>query len=131
MTVLEGEFAITSWDETPYAERDGDRKLTRASVTQDVHGDIVGTGQVEWLMSYAADGTAHFVGLQQCEGTVGDRAGSVVFETNGHFDGNEATWTAKVVPGSGTGDWATMHGEGSFRAPHGNKASYTLDCSFD
>jgi Protein of unknown function (DUF3224) len=131
MTALNGEFAVTSWDEKPYAEREGERKLTRASVTQDVSGDIVGTGQVEWLMSYAEDGTAHFVGLQQFEGTIDGREGSVVFETIGDFDGNEATWTAKVVPGSGAAGWATMHGEGRFRAPHGNKASYSLDCSFD
>jgi hypothetical protein len=131
MTVLRGEMTNTSWEETTYAERDGDRKLTRAAVTQDLAGDVIGTGQVEWLMSYADDGTAHFVGLQQFEGRIDGREGSVVLETIGDFDGNEAAWIGKVVEGSGTGDWTGMRGEGRFRAPHGSKASFTLECSFD
>jgi hypothetical protein len=131
MASLEGEFTVTSWDEKTYAEREGDRKLTRATVTQDVAGDVAGTGQVEWLMSYGDDGTAHFVGLQQFEGVIDGREGSAVFETIGDFDGTEATWRATVLEGSGTGGWAGMRGEGRFQAPHGSKASFTLDCSFD
>jgi hypothetical protein len=131
MTALSGELTNTSWEETTYAERDGDRKLTRAEVTQDLSGDSTGKGQVEWLMSYAEDGTAHFVGLHQFEGLIDGREGSVVLETIGDFDGTEATWRAKIVEGSGTRGWSGMRGEGRFRAPHGSKASFTLDCSFD
>jgi hypothetical protein len=131
MAELSGEFVLTSWDEETYAEREGQRKLARASVTQDVAGDITGKGQVEWLMSYGEDGTAHFVGLQEFEGAIDGREGSVVFETIGDFDGTEAAWTATVVAGSGTRDWAGMSGSGHFRAPHGPKATFTLDCSFD
>jgi hypothetical protein len=131
MPKLNGEFTLSSWEEETYAEREGERKLTRATVTQDLAGDIVGKGQVEWLMSYGEDGTAHFVGLQQFEGVIDGREGSVVLETIGDFDGTEATWTGKVVEGSGTGGWAGMRGEGRFQAPHGPKASFTLDCSFD
>jgi hypothetical protein len=129
VATLNGEFTVTSWDESTYAEGEGERKLTRASVTQDVTGDVVGTGRVEWLMSYGEDGTAHFVGLQQFEGTIDGREGGAVLETIGDFDGTEATWTAKVIPGSGTGGWAGIEGEGRFQAPHGSKASFTLDCT--
>ena len=131
MPTLNGEFTLSSWEEKTYAEREGERKLTQATVTQDLAGDVAGKGQVEWLMSYGEDGTAHFVGLQQFEGVIAGREGSVVLETIGEFDGTEATWTAKVVEGSGTGGWAGMRGEGRFQAPHGNKASFTLDYSFD
>jgi hypothetical protein len=31
MIKLTGEFTVTAWDEEAYAEREGDRKLTRAS----------------------------------------------------------------------------------------------------
>jgi hypothetical protein len=54
-----------------------------------------------------------------------------VLETIGDFDGKDAIWTAKVVPGSGTGGWENMRGEGHFRAPHGPTASFSLNCSFD
>jgi hypothetical protein len=130
MPRLNGEFTLSSWDEKTYAEREGERKLTRATVTQDLAGDVVGKGQVEWLMSYGEDGTAHFVGLQQFEGVIDGREGSVVLETIGDFDGTEATWSGSVIEGSGTGGWAGMSGEGRFQAPHGSKASFTLDYSF-
>jgi Protein of unknown function (DUF3224) len=131
MSKLAGEFTVTSWDEETYTEREGDRKLTRAAVTQDLAGDVTGKGQVEWLMSYAEDGTAHFVGLQMFEGLIDGREGSAVLETIGDFDGKEAAWNGKVVEGSAAGEWSGMSGEGQFRAPHGNKATFTLDCSFD
>jgi hypothetical protein len=130
MPKLDGEFTLSSWEEETYAEREGERKLTRATVTQDLAGDVVGKGQVEWLMSYGKDGTAHFVGLQQFEGVIDGREGSVVLETIGDFDGTEATWSGRVIEGSGTGGWAGMSGEGRFQAPHGSKASFTLDYSF-
>jgi Protein of unknown function (DUF3224) len=131
VTALQGAFTVTTWEERTYAEREDGRRLTRATVSQDLAGDVVGQGQVEWLMSYRKDGTAHFVGLQEFKGTINGRRGSVVLETIGDFDGTEATWAAKVVPGSGTGDWADLRGEGRFQAPHGDKASFTLECSFD
>jgi Protein of unknown function (DUF3224) len=53
MTKLTGEFTVTAWDEEAYTEREGARKLTRASVKQDLRGDVAGKGQVEWVMSYA------------------------------------------------------------------------------
>jgi hypothetical protein len=131
MPTLNGEFTLSSWEERTYAEREGERNWTNATVPQALAVTPPGKGQVEWLMSYGEDGTAHFVGLQQFEGVIEGREGSVVLETVGDFDGKEATWAAKVVDGSGTGGWAGMRGEGRFQAPHGNKASFTLDYSFD
>jgi hypothetical protein len=131
MPKLTGELTYNSWDEETYADREGDRKLTRATVEQDLTGDVTGTGQVEWLMSYGNDGTAHFVGLQQFEGSIDGREGSVVLEVIGDYDGKEAIWTGKVVEGSGTAGWAGMRGEGRFRAPHGPTTSFTLDYGFD
>lgn len=131
MTGLTGEFEVTSWNEEPYAERDGERKLTHARVTQKLSGGVTGRGAVEWLMSYQGDGTARFVGLQQLEGEIDGRAGSVVLDTVGDFDGKEATGTWSVVPGSGTGSWAGMRGDGTFRAPAGPKATFTLDYVFE
>jgi hypothetical protein len=58
------------------------------------------------------------------------REGSLVLEPIGDLDRTEATWTARVVEALGKGGWPGMHGEGRFRAPHGPKATLTLDCSF-
>jgi hypothetical protein len=129
MKTAKGEFELTGWDENAYLEVDDTRKLTRASVTQEFRGDVVGAGSVEWLMSYQPDGTARFVGLQRIEGTVGGEQGSVVLETVGEFDGAEAKGTWTVIAGSGTGGLAGLHGTGSFTAPHGPKATYELEYS--
>ncbi len=131
MPSLTGEFEVTSWNEEPYAQREGERKLTRARVTQKLSGGVTGTGAVEWLMSYQADGTARFVGLQQLEGEIEGLAGSVVLDTVGDFDGKEATGTWTVVPGSGTGAWAGMRGDGHYRAPLGPRATFTLEYGFE
>jgi hypothetical protein len=123
-----GTFKIESWDESAYVEIEDGGKLTQASVTQAVSGDIEGESVVRWLMCYRADDTADFVGLQRVIGRIGDRSGSfVLVQTDGTFDGKVAKGALSVVPGSGTGDLSGLRGEGEFNAPHGAEASITLD----
>jgi hypothetical protein len=119
---------IEDWDEETYADVEGGRKLSRASVRQTFSGDIDGEGSVEWLMCYRPDKTADFVGLQRIEGRLGDRSGSFVLQqTDGTFDGGVATGRLAVVPGSGTGELEGISGSGEFRAPHGEPARLTLE----
>jgi hypothetical protein len=127
MAKAQGSFEVTSWNEDTYEELDDGGKLTRASVEQAFTGDIVGDGTVKWLMLYRPDGTAHFVGLQRVRGSVGGRSGSFVLETAGEFDGEEAKGMWTVVAGSGTAGLQGLRGTGSFRAPHGSRASFELD----
>jgi hypothetical protein len=129
-TTRSGEFRIANWDEQAYAEPGPDRKLTEARVEQEFTGDVTGSGEVRWLMCYAPDGTADFVGLQRIEGAIDGREGSVVLQTVGRFDGGEASASWTVLAGSGTGGLEGMTGEGGFRAPPGDRASFTLDCTF-
>ena len=131
MTKLTGEFTVTAWDEEAYSEREGARKLTRASVTQNLRRRRRRQGPGGMVDGYAEDGTAHFVGLQVSEGVIDGREGTAVLQTIGEFNGKEATWNAEVVDGSGPAAWSSMRGQGQFRAPHGNKATFTLDCSLD
>jgi len=123
---VKGSFENTSWDEDTLEELDGGAKLTRASVTQDFTGDIEGDGAVQWLMAYRADGTAHFVGLQRVRATIAARTGTFVLETIGEFDGKIASWTATVVPGSGSRELGDLSGEGSFEAPMGSTAKFEM-----
>ncbi len=131
MAKAKGSFELASWDEETYEPMDDGGKLTRASVTQTFTGAIEGDGAVQWLMAYRPDGTAHFVGLQRIRGTIDDRNGTFVLETIGDFDGKVATWTASVVPGTGSGDLEGLTGQGDFGAPQGPKASYELDYTFE
>ena len=119
---------MTGWDESPYHES-ADGKLTLAVVNQTFSGGVAGQGDSRWLMSYRADGTARFVGLQRVDGAVEGRRGTFVLETAGDFDGKTATWNATVVAGSGTGELAGLRGSGRFGAEHGPEAVYELDLS--
>jgi hypothetical protein len=125
-------FEIESWDEQPYAKLENGGKLTKASVTQALSGEVEGEGSVEWLMCYRDDGTADFVGLQRIVGRLGDRTGSfVVLQAAGTFDGTAARAELAVVPGSGTGELSGLAGTGRFEAPHGGTPSMTLDVRFE
>jgi Protein of unknown function (DUF3224) len=125
-------FKIEGWDEKPFDQLDGERKLTQASVKQAFSGDIAGDGIVEWLMCYRPDQTTDFVGLQRISGRLGDRSGSfVLLQTAGIFDGKVARGRLSVVPDSGTGELQGLRGTGEFSAPQGGEPSMTLDYDFE
>ena len=126
-THITGTFKYTSWDEDAYEELSSGRRLTRASVAQDLSGDIQGEGSAEWLMCYRPDKTATFVGLQRLSGRLGDREGSFVVESHGTFDGELARGRWTIVPGSGTDGLREIQGEGTWQAPHGPEATFELD----
>jgi hypothetical protein len=128
--VLEGSFQNTGWDEKTIEELGDGAKLTHASVTQDFTGGVKGEGSAQWLMSYRPDGTAHFVGLQRVRGSVDHRKGVFVIETIGEFDGQTASWNATIVPGSGADDLEGIAGSGTFEAPLGSTAQFTMSVSF-
>jgi len=120
---------MKSWEENPYQEMEGGRKLTRASVTNAFSGDIEGESTLDYLMAYSDDDTAFFVGMERIDGRIGDRAGSFVLQQTGTYkDGTvNASWI--VVPGSGTGELVGLTGEGGFVwAGHEAKSTaYGLD----
>jgi hypothetical protein len=127
---VEARFEIKSWDESPYKEFDDGSKWTRATVAMAFSGDIEGDGATEWLMCSPDGGVTTFVGVQRVAGRIGDRDGRFVLHGSGTFDGKEAKGTWTVVPGSGTGALAGLQGDGSFSAPSGGVASFTLDYDF-
>ena len=120
-------FEIKAWDEKPYAEFEGGRKLTRASVIKTLHGDIEGESSVEYLMAYGEDGSACFVGMEHVVGRIGNRSGSFVLQHSGTFAGGIANETWFVVPGSGTGELGGLRGEGGAATGHAQEYALTLD----
>jgi len=120
-------FEIRNWDENPYAEFDGGRKLTRARVTKTFQGDVEGEGAVEYLMMYREDGTATFVGLERIVGRVHGKAGSFVLQEEGTYEGGAAKVMWRVVPGSGTGELKGIRGEGRFVAGHEPRHPFALE----
>lgn len=126
---LTATFTVDSWDEQPVQAVDGASKLTRALVTKTYTGDIAGTSTTEWLMAYAPDGTATFVGMERISGTFGERAGSLVVQHVGTFADGAATAELTVVAGSGSDAVEGASGAGSFRADPAGQV--TLDLATD
>ena len=126
MHTANARFAITGWDEKAYSEGEGLPKLTRASVTKMLTGDIEGDGQVEYLMAYRPDGSATFVGLERVTASIGGKRGTFVLQRTGVFENGEARESYSVVAGSGTGDLRGLRGEGSTAVGHGMEHPFTL-----
>ena len=131
MATATGEFEIASWDENTCQELAGGGKVTRASVTQRYSGGLAGDAAAESVMSYLPDGTAQFLSYQRVEGTLGDRAGSLLLESAGEFRDGVAAGTLAVVTGSGTDELAGLRGQGRWEAPSGTKGTFQLEYSFE
>lgn len=123
-------FEIKNWDEQPYLELEGGRKLTRASVKKVFQGELEGDGSVEYLMSYAEDGSATFVGLEYVTGQLAGRSGSFVVQHLGTFAAGVAKDNWTVVAGSGTGDLKGLSGEFRFEDGHAQQYQVTFDYDF-
>jgi hypothetical protein len=122
-----GTFRVSSMEEDTYQALEGGGKLTRARGDQEFDGDIVGRGHVEWQMCYRSDGSARFVGHQLMKCSIGERKGTFVIEADGAFTGATSKGDWRIVPGTGTGDLAGIHGDGGFEAEHGPNATYHLN----
>lgn len=83
-------------------------------------------------MTYAADGTARFVGLTHVTGAVAGRTGTFVLQHAGRFDAEGLHSDFTVVPGSGTAELAGLSGEGSlvYTGPEGEPTRYTFQPRF-
>ena len=107
---LDATFEIVKWDETPVEEWDGG-KLTHASIVKRYAGDVEGDARQEYLMSYAADGTASFVGLERVNGRAAGRAGALVLQQVGRFAEGAARASLSVVGATGGLEGARGTGE--------------------
>ena len=120
-------FKIISWEEELFDEPENGPKLTRAHIRKSFHGDLSGTGNLMYVMTYLDGGFASFTGFEKVVGTLGGRIGSFVLRHTGFFDGEKATAEYEVVPGSGTGELAGISGTGGFSAGHADEHDMTLD----
>lgn len=124
--VAASNFTVTSWEEKPYEGSSDAMKITQALVAKHYTGDITGIGTVIYILRHQNDGTASFIGLQQINGTIGGKSGSFAIEQKGFFNGQGATGTCTIKAGSGTGELATLEGEGKFSAPLGKVGELNL-----
>ena len=125
-THIEATFEIAGWDETPFEDGgDESAKLTEALVKKRYSGEIDGESTTKWLMSYAPDKSATYVGIEHIKGTVGGRRGGLVLMHDGEFRDGVATAVMRIV--LGTGDLVGATGVGNFRADPAGSVVLDLD----
>lgn len=126
-THTEGKFSVTSFDEKKHLEVDEERAVSRATIVQTYEGGLSAEATHELLMCYYADGTADTVGFARIVGSVGDRSGSWLEQSNGHFDGHTARGTSTIVKGSGKDGFENISGTGTNWSDKDGRTGYTLD----
>ena len=107
-------------DEHEFDIHAGAGKLTRATVKKSYSGDVSGTSVTQWLMAYASDGTATFVGLERIDGTIttsegtssagGTLTGTLVLQHVGTFRDGARQADLTVIDGSSGGDFVGTTG---------------------
>jgi hypothetical protein len=122
-----GTIEMKTWEEKPYAEIGGAPKLCKAGGTDLYHGDIEGEATWEGVVMYRPDGSADFVSLERVVGRIGERQGTFVLQINGTVVEGRSKGTWVVVPGSGTGELAGLHGKGGLEYLQGQTSSMTLE----
>lgn len=132
MKTAEGVFEFTRWEESAYSEPDASPKLTQARVSNNFHGDIEGSSDLVYVMTYLTDDRGTFLGYEQVQGTLSDRDGTFVLRHDGTFGDGSVRADLKIVAGSGTGALSGISGEGEYVATHGQKQSpYTIRWRID
>ena len=124
-------FGIDGWDEQPTFEGEDGRKITRATVTKGYHGDLEATGAMEYVMAYAPDGTATFVGIERVEGRLGGRRGSFVMRDTGEFRDGVAASAFEVLAGSGTDELQGLRGTATVDAVKADTQTMQLSYQLD
>jgi hypothetical protein len=122
---IETRFEVASWDETPFEGGDDATKLTEALVSKRYDGDIEGTSTTKWLLAYAPDESALFVGVEHITGTIGGKKGGIVLLHDGEYRDGVASAELRVA--SGTDELADVAGTGKFRADPAGSMTLDLD----
>ncbi len=105
--------------------------LSEIRIRETFRGDIEGESTVRALQAMRDDHSACQVSLQRVCGRLGGRQGTFVLQGSQIVEDGAIRATWSVVPGSGTGELAGLHGEGGFEGRFGQGSHGTLEYWFD
>jgi hypothetical protein len=126
MKTIDATFGLERWDEHTTFEGSDGRKVTRATVEKRYQGGLEGSGTMEYVMAYAPDGSATFVGLERVDGRLDGHEGTFILEDHGTFRDGVASSTFRIVPGSGTDALAGLSGSATVDAVHADTQAMTI-----
>lgn len=132
---------MTSWSESIVTDIDGhgmtsggayypSRGFTQAEVSYAYRGDIEGTSTLIYLIAYKAD-VAPVLGLERFEGSINGHQGSCVLRHVGSQDAGSVSARLEIVPGMGTGELDSLHGEADLLISGHSDDGYSLTLHYD
>lgn len=127
MATATGSVTVAAWNEDTYRDLGNDAKLTKATVTFALDGELAGEAAWDAVMCYRPDGTAVFTGYQLFTGQLGGATGSFVARADGDYAGGAARSHWEIIEGTGTGAFTGLSGSGEFVATATPPGTYTLD----
>lgn len=128
MHTLTGQFQIKDWQETTQSEyKVGKRSL--ANVKLEYTGHIAGASELQYLLSYQADGSADFVGFENLQASVNGTSGNLILRHIGRFVAGVASSQFEVIQSSITDKLIGL--KGHFTSGENGQAQYTLEVSND
>jgi hypothetical protein len=127
MTHAAGTFTVAAWNEDTYQELEADAKLTKATVTFAMSGDMTAEATWDAVMCYRPDGTAVYTGIQRVQGRLAGVDGTFVVLADGEFADGEARSRWQVIEGSGTGGMDGLTGTGQAVATAAPPGTFTFD----
>ncbi|POZ63183.1 DUF3224 domain-containing protein [Chromobacterium alticapitis] len=132
---LASAFLTKQWQEQLMQQTEGGCELKRASIVNELSGPLQGEGRLEYQLMYPVEpgDDVVFMGFEQVVASWGDLQGSFVLRHDGVYSQvSGANGTLTVVPGSGSGGFAGIRGEGQLIAKageHGGEYRLTLKLS--
>jgi hypothetical protein len=121
-----GRTEVKSYVPTACDEVADGPSLVEVRATETFRGDIEGEGSFRVIQA-VRDGQASFAGIERVRGSIAGRSGTFLLQVAGTLVGKDVDADWFVVPGSGTGDLATLRGEGGFKAQLGEQGAVWLD----
>ncbi|GAA3876328.1 hypothetical protein GCM10022243_46540 [Saccharothrix violaceirubra] len=123
-TATVGSWEERTWDGRNYDEVSGPKR-TRGRMTAVYTGDLEGTGENHFLMSYPDDLSCVSVGIEVVTGSLGGVTGTLVLHHDGGYRDGVASGTVKIL--SGTGGLVGVTGSGTITWRQDSPGTLTLD----
>lgn len=117
-------FTVLSWDEHNVHYLEDEKKVNRATVTQEYTGTLKGKSSAEYTMYYEDVQSSTFVGIESFEGTYDGKKGTLLFLHRGEFRDGIASSSFSVI--DSLGELEEVTGTGQFATSNYRSARYSF-----
>jgi hypothetical protein len=121
---LKGTFQITDWQESVTTSFEQGAKLSKALVSQSYSGDITGSSEVHYQLSYESTGNACFNGFEFITGSLGDTPCQLTLKHDGTFEKGIAKSQFVIISSATHPELLCL--SGSFISGEAGQASYVI-----